>query len=202
MGGRLQINNEAFFYDYQDLLVQSFNLNTALLTTFNANKVEIYGDQLDVLAQLTEVDRINLSVGYLRAEYVDFIVPPGINIGQPERDFGGYQLQYAPEWTVSAGYQHDFRVASGFLRARAETRFEDMFWGTFNHARGTQQPSYFKTDASLTYVANDRWTLGAWIRNIENEPVLAATTTGQFGPYGDAFLEPPRTYGVRFSIDF
>jgi outer membrane receptor protein involved in Fe transport len=51
-------------------------------------------------------------------------------------------------------------------------------------------------------VDDDRWTLGVWIRNIENEPVLAATTTGQFGPYGDAFIEPPRTYGARFTIDF
>lgn len=202
LGGRLQINNEAFFYDYQDLLVQSFNLNTALLTTFNAEKVEIYGYQLDVLAQATEVDRLNLSVGYLHAEYVDFMVPAGVNIGEPRRDFSGYQLQYAPDWTVSAGYQHDFIFASGHLRARAETRYEGAFWGTFNHARGTQQLHYFKSDASLTYVDNDQWTLGAWIKNIENEPVLAATTTGQFGPYGDAFIEPPRTYGVRLTVDF
>jgi len=30
--------------------------------------------------------------------------------------------------------------------------------------------------------------------------VLAATTTGQFGPYGNAFLEAPRTYGLRFTL--
>jgi hypothetical protein len=39
-----------------------------------------------------------------------------------------------------------------------------------------------------------------WVRNLENVAVLAATTTGQFGPYGDAFLEPPRTYGARFTF--
>jgi iron complex outermembrane receptor protein len=138
----------------------------------------------------------------VHAEYVDFIVPPGINIGEPRRDFGGYQLQYAPEWTVSVGYQHDFRFSRGYLRASADSRYEADFWGTFNHARGTQQLSYFKSDASLTYVDNDHWTLGAWIRNIENEPVLAATTTGQFGPYGVAFLEPPRTYGLRLTVQF
>lgn len=202
LAGRLQINNEVFYYDYRDLLVQSFNLNTALLTTFNAEQVEIYGDQLDVLVQLTESDRVNVSVGYLHAHYDDFVVPSGINIGSPQRDYGGYQLQYAPDWTVSAGYQHDFRFTGGYLRARAETRYEGAFWGTFNHARGTQQLSYFKSDASFTYFDNDRWSLGAWIKNIENEPVLAATTTGQFGPYADAFIEPPRTYGLRFGIDF
>jgi iron complex outermembrane receptor protein len=58
-----------------------------------------------------------------------------------------------------------------------------------------------KTDASLTYFAPDgAWSLGVWMKNIENVAVLAATTTGQFGPYGDAFIEPPRTYGARFTF--
>jgi iron complex outermembrane receptor protein len=200
---RLQANVEVFYYDYDDLFVQSFNLNTALLTTFNAEKVEIYGSQFDLLFQPSVRGRLNLSVGYLRARYEDFVVPPSIDIGTPVRDFAGYQLQYAPEWTVSLGYQHDFEVGAGYVRARADTRYEDAFWGTFTHARGTGQPSYFKSDASLTYHSNDeRWSAGLWIRNIENEAVLAATTTGQFGPYGNAFIEPPRTYGARFTFAF
>ncbi len=198
---RLQVNDEFFYYDYRDLLVQSFNLNTGLLTTFNAQKVRIYGNQLDVLFQATGQDLFNLSVGWLHAEYEDFVVPPDVNIGMDNRDFGGYTLQYAPEWTVTAGYQHDFEFASGYLRARAETRYESSFWGTFTHSRGTEQDGYTKSDASLTWYSDDAdWSLGIWIRNIENEAVLAATTTGQYGPYGDAFLEPPRTYGVRFTF--
>jgi len=198
---RLQVNDEFFYYDYRDLLVQSFNLNTGLLTTFNAQKVRIYGNQLDVLFQATGQDLFNLSVGWLHAEYEDFVVPPDVNIGMDNRDFGGYTLQYAPEWTVTAGYQHDFEFARGYLRARAETRYESSFWGTFTHSRGTEQDGYTKSDASLTWYSDDAdWSLGVWIRNIENEAVLAATTTGQYGPYGDAFIEPPRTYGVRFTF--
>ena len=60
--------------DYSDLLVQSFNLNTALLTTFNAEKVEIYGNQLDVLFQPAPDDRLNLSVGYLHARNEKFVI--------------------------------------------------------------------------------------------------------------------------------
>ena len=190
-----------FYYHYDDLLVQSFNLNTALLTTFNAGKTEIYGNQLDVLFEITDNDLLNLSVGYLHAEYDEFIVPDGVNIGTPQRDFGGYPLQYAPEWTVTAGFQHDFIVGNGRLRARAETRYEDSFWGTFAQNRGTSQSDYFKTDASLTYFTPDqRWSVGLWIKNIENEAVIAATTTGQYGPYGDSFVEPPRTYGARVTF--
>lgn len=200
---RLQLNAEAFYYDYRDLFVQSFNLNTALLTTFNAQKVEIYGQQLDLLFKPVPEGRLNLSVGWLHARNREFIVPPSVNIGTPQRDFGGYALQYAPDWTVTAGYQHDFPLGAGRLRARAETRFESEFWGTFLHARGTRQQAYFKSDASLTYyAANEAWSAGLWIRNIENEAVLAATTTGQFGPYADAFIEAPRTWGARVTFSF
>ena len=203
LGDRLQVNDEVFFYDYEDLLVQSFNFNTFLLTTFNAARSEIYGNQLDVLFEPTGRDRLNLTVGYLHAEYDEFVVPANVDIGLARRDFGGYPLQYAPEWTLTAGYQRDFAVGRGNLRARVETRYEDEFWGTFAQNRGTQQQDYFKTDASLTYYpAHERWSAGIWIRNVENVAVLAATTTGQFGPYGDAFIEPPRTYGARFTFEF
>ena len=198
---RLQVNDEVFYYDYEDLLVQSFNLNTALLTTFNAEQTTIWGNQLDVLFLPTGRDRLNLSVGYLNAEYDEFNVPPGVNIGIPQTDFGGYPLQYAPEWTVSAGYQREYLVGAGRIVGRVETRYEDSFWGTFAQFRGTEQQDYFKTDASVTYYsADDRWSAGLWVKNIENVAVLAATTTGQFGPYADAFLEPPRTWGARFTF--
>jgi iron complex outermembrane receptor protein len=203
LDGRLQVNAEAFRYDYRDLFVQSFNLNTFLLTTFNAQKVDIYGTQLDVLWKPVAAGRLNLSVGWLHARFDEFVVPAGINIGTPRRDYAGFQLQNAPDWTVTFGYQHDVPAGAGFVRARAETRYESSFWGTFQHARGTQQPAYFKTDASVTYWSRDEtWSVGVWARNLENEAVLAATTTGQFGPYADAFLEAPRTYGARVTFRF
>ncbi len=198
---RLQVNDEAFYYDYSDLLVQSFNLNTFLLTTFSADRATIYGNQLDVLFEPVARGRLNLTASYLKAEYDDFVVPASVNIGIPQRDFGGYQMQYAPEWTVSAGYEQGFAFGAGEFRARLETRYEDEFWGTFAHNRGTRQEAYFKTDASVTYYsADERWSAGLWVKNIEDEAVLAATTTGQFGPYGDAFIEPPRTWGARFTF--
>ena len=121
---RLQVNDEVFYYDYEDLLVQSFNLNTAILTTFNAEQTTIWGNQLDLLFVPTGRDRLNLTLGYLNAEYDDFVVPDGVNIGIPNRDFGGYPLQNAPEWTVSAGYQHEFPLGPGRLRrgSRRATR--------------------------------------------------------------------------------
>ena len=137
--------------------------------------------EFDVLFAPTGRDRLNLSVGYLNAEYDDFIVPDEVNMGIPNRDFGGYPLQNAPEWTVTAGYQHELPLGPGRLLARVETRYEDSFWGTFAQFRGTEQQDYFKSDASITYyAADDRWSLGLWVKNIENEAVLAVKSLPRF----------------------
>src|ERR1700730_9919420 len=197
----LQVNNEVFYYDYSNLFAQSTNLGTGLLTTFNAKKVEVYGDQLDILFQPTSDDRLNVTLGYLHGRNIDFTIPQDINVGGTARDFSGYQLSNAPDWTVTGGYQHDLHLGSGYLRARADTRYEDSFWGDYAHTRGTHQNPYFKTDASLTYFASSTWDIGLWIKNISNVAVQSATAGG-LGNWGATFLEPPRTFGVRGSVKF
>lgn len=193
----LQINNEFFYYIYKDLFAQSFNASIGRVATFNAERIEIYGNQLDVLFSPTVNDRFNISVGYLHARNDRFVLP-----GTGGANLNGLQLQYAPDWTVTAGYQHDFHFGGGYgyLRARVDTRFEDRFFGDFFHTPGTRQESYFKTDASLTYhTANERWTIALWVKNIENEAVLAATAAAGIPGPASPFLEAPRTYGLRFT---
>lgn len=86
-------------------------------------------------------------------------------------------------------------------------RYESHFYGDFRHTPGAYQPSYAKADASLTYYAEDNsWSLGAWIKNITNKAVIAATAAGSNFPLNAAgatgFIEDPRTYGVRATYNF
>lgn len=195
LNNRLQINNEVYYYDYKNLLLQSFNADVAFNEVFNAPKVEIYGDQLDILFRPSETDQLNLTVGYLHARSKS--LPLDL---QP---FEGLMLQYSPTWTVSAGYQHDFRLNAGYIRARVDTRYESHFWGDFRHTFGTRQQSYMKTDASLTYFSDDGgWSFGGWIKNIENEAVIAAAAGGGLPGPALVGLEAPRTYGVRAGMNF
>jgi iron complex outermembrane receptor protein len=141
---------------------------------------------------------MNLSVGYVHGRYKDFTLPDGSN-------YNGFQLQYAPTWTVSAGYSHDFALAGGYLRAKVGTRYESAFFADFNHTPGGRQQPYMKSDASLTYHPdNAKWSLGIWIKNIENEPVIAATAGGSNIPFNplaaSSFLEAPRTFGLRATL--
>ena len=193
---RLQIDNELFYYDYRGLFASAYNTVLNSTQTFNAQKTEIDGDQLDVAFKVSAVDQLSASVGYLHARNIRFELPDGT------ANYDGYQLQYAPDWTVSVGYFHDFRFSSGFFRAKAGTRYEDSFYSDFSHTPGGRQQPYFKSDASLTYFSSTGgWTLGAWVKNIENVAVIAATAGGSNIPAltsgATAFLEPPRTYGLR-----
>lgn len=194
LGGMLQINDEVFYYDYSDLFAQAFNASAGKVATFNAAKVEVYGNELDFVLQASDDIRLNLSVGYLHARNKDFVIP---GVGGANLD--GLQLQYAPDWTVVGGYSQHFDFGNGSLQLRADARYESSFWGNFVHTPGTMQDDYVKADASLTYLADSGWSLGLWIKNIGDEAVLAATAAAGIPGPASPFLEQPMTYGLRFT---
>ena len=67
--------------------------------------------------------------------------------------------------------------------------------------KGTEQTSSNKGDASLTYDA-DWWSAGAWIKNVTNKAVIAATAAAGIPGPATAYLEDPRTFGVRISVKY
>jgi iron complex outermembrane recepter protein len=200
-GDSLQVNDEVFYYDYRGLFASAYNTITNQQQTFNVQKTEILGNQLDLIYKVTTSDQLKLSVGYLNARNIRFQLPDG------SANFDGFQLQYAPDWTVTAGYAHDFHFDSGYVRASASTRYEDSFYADYVHTPGGRQQSYHKTDASLTYYSErGSWSLGLWVKNIENVAVIAATAGGSAIPPlaegATANLEAPRTFGMRATWNY
>ena len=191
---RLQVNNEVFYYIYRDLLEQSYDVSAPVNPLFNAQKVTIKGDQLDVLMRVFEQDQINLNVGYSKGRNADFVTPQG-------QDYAGYQVGYAPDITGIVGYTHNIPLGTATLSAHIDWRFESGWWGTFNHVPGTHQVASNKGDANLTYDAGN-WSVGAWIKNIQNKPVIAAIAAAGIPGPGTTYLDPPRTYGLRFNINY
>lgn len=191
---RLQINNEAYYYVFNNLIIQSYDISAPYNLIFNGKKVAIKGDQLDVLARVFDADQVNFNVGYSRARNEEVIDTNGTN-------FNGLQPAYAPDWTVAAGYTHNMPIGSATLRAHIDWRFESSWFADYVHNRGTRQEASNKGDASLTYDA-DRWTVGAWVKNMTNKAVIAATAAAGIPGPATAYLEEPRTYGLRFSMKY
>ena len=198
--GRLVFNNEIFHYTYDNLLTQAFNAATGTNFLTNADTI-IYGWQSDLAYAPARLENTQLrfSLGYLHARYDDFI-EDSLDV------FNDNQMQNAPDWTATLGIVQDWHLASGaFVRADLVSRYESGFWGNFSHSAGMYQASYTKSDLTLTWHSRSgQWSAGLWVKNLENADVQAAAATGNPvtdpGP-GAPFLEPPRTYGVRVTLN-
>jgi iron complex outermembrane recepter protein len=194
LDGRLRLSDEAFEYHYRDLLVQAFDASTGALRLTNAQRVLIRGDQLDATWRVSPQAEAQLGVGYLHARNERFQIAAG--------NFGGLQLQNAPDWTVNLGLAHRLPLASGAqLATSLRARYEDAFWGDFLHSAGLRQAAAIRTDISVTWrAAAGRYSLALWGRNLENKAVqAAAATTTDPGP-GCTFLEAPRTFGLTLTL--
>jgi iron complex outermembrane recepter protein len=201
LDNRLEVNNEIYFYNYKDLLIAPFDDNPAHYGTtfYNADKTEIYGDELDVKFLLTPSDQVSLSFNYNHARAIDFVV------GEPPVNYGGLQLIEAPDVIANLGYRHTWKLPDGAgLEFNADSHYENGFWGTFDHAPTTHQPAFTKTDANLTYrPASGKWNVSAWAKNLENRAVIGPGAYVGAGTIGGVYwVLPPRTYGVRVGINW
>jgi iron complex outermembrane receptor protein len=192
---RLQINNEVYYYDFHNLIIQAYSISEPYNVIFNGDKIEIYGDQLDVLAKVLTDDQLSLNLGYSHARNIDVLDPAGNNVD-------GLQPAYAPDFTVLAGYTHNIPVGSATVHAHINWRYESGWWATYLHNNGTEQLASSKGDASLIYDTNAAWTAGLWIKNMTNKAVIAATAAAGVPGPATAYLEDPRTFGVSFSFKY
>ncbi len=230
MDNRLQLNLSGFYYDYRDFQISAVGTIAGqdATVTLNAEKAEIYGVELETDFLLTEQDRIDASVSWLHARYKDFLLPKGdafannsanINLARCYRadyskpsprasDFSGCEMARTPEWSINLGYQHQFDLANGAsLTARVQTHIESAKYLEYHGFEQNKQKSFTKTDLTMTYApAEGSWNVMAYVRNLEDKDVLTNSgpnaTTGLASNGSGDFYAPPRTYGVRFGIEF
>jgi iron complex outermembrane recepter protein len=191
---RLQINDELYYYNFHNLIIQSYDISAPYNLIFNGDKVAIRGNQLDVLTRVFAEDQANLNVAYSHARNVNVVDTAGNN-------FNGLQPAYAPDWVIEAGYTHNMPIGSATLRAHIDWRWESSWFADYVHNKGTEQTASAKGDATLTYDATS-WTAGLWIKNITNKAVIAATAAAGIPGPATAYLEDPRTFGARFTIKY
>ena len=87
----------------------------------------------------------------------------------------------------------------GSLAATVRGRWSSSYVVTqFSTAGQFPQPSYHKTDVSLTYAAADeRWYVQAFGKNLENEILVTGVDS-----FNNVTPADPRTYGVRGGVKF
>jgi iron complex outermembrane receptor protein len=195
---RLEVNDEIFYYDYTDYLIQTVTIlpnGMNVNTFFVAPKAVSYGDQLDVRALVTDNLQLRASYAYNPAYTKTFTTPVGVV-------FVNQKLFEAPGATATLGAVYRFDLSNGGnVTGEVDSYLSGGYLADDFPARyGAQQYGYSRTNMSLTYNApRGRWSLGLYCKNAENGAQMMPGAVINSPPTIGVFaLSPPRTYGVRF----
>jgi iron complex outermembrane receptor protein len=221
---RLQVNLDAFWYDYfgSERSEQTYPpaaapyLPFGEITTFSAGHLRYQGASINIAAAITPVDRVSLAVQYIRARYIDFVVPnifkntlpenlQGIPTGQANGVFSGDPVSEVAPWAGSMDYEHDWHVFDGTITGKLSGQFAsrtpetDADPGTISDI---ERPGYVEGDALLRYApSSQKWAVSLWCRNFTNRIVATQEDYNATATNGlvTGTLNPPRTYGVTLS---
>ena len=208
MDGRLKLNWEAFYYDYNNYIVSVYLTQGAAAGQFALfnTPARIYGGELEGTWYATQDDVFNASLSLLHARYGTFVqnfVSTGL------QNLSGKALMRSPTASFQLGYEHSFWLANGSaIKLGVQSHYEGSYWTLFDHTPGTKQPSYTKTNLVLTYQAARShglaWHVQGYINNIENTPVIATAAPPNSSSNGVPWvhLEEPRLFGVRVGVDY
>ena len=227
LNDRLQLNVSGFYYDYSDFQVSGIVLvnGQPSQSTLNAQRAELYGVEAETIWLAGTNDRINFDLGYLHAHYRDFRMlgdeyhprtPDGSgcalagDVNPWCADYSGLPLARAPRWNATLGYQHRWPLRSGAsLLLYADTHYESEQNLNYHGFPATAQEAFTRSNLSLRYqAADERWTLQAWVRNVEDDGVLtsgnpstrAVDIQGDGKRTGTGSYAPPRTYGLSLNM--
>jgi iron complex outermembrane receptor protein len=204
---RFQLNSDLFYYNYRDLQV-SVIAPPFFPTTYNADKARLMGVESEGSWLATLDDLLGFSVIYEDSKYLDYCVPSAeysgsgpITVcpsGQLGYNYANQAFPNVPKWAGTLNYQHTFNLSGG---AKVMPALLTRFKSRYTAGNVTEVlPSYSNSSVTVTYSASqDRWSVMAFVRNIENKPDYTSTGTLIDPTLDLRTLVPPRTYGVRLS---
>lgn len=216
---RIQLNVEAFQWKYRDQQVahpgvdRSFRANSI---TENVGKATMRGVEVDARFLLTPSTVLSSTVAYLDAKNKAFnytvpsplrprtncaVTPIATRPGFFDVNCAGLPSFNAPKWTVNLGAEQTFHLGSYDLVVAADTQYRSKRYLGFDYSPEQLQAGSWTSNAQINFGPSDKaWTIGGFVRNIENDRLLAAPFA--FGSILVAYTTPPRTYGIRASAKF
>ncbi len=220
--GQHRVNVGAFYYDYSGLQVSVLLDTTVGGQTFNAGAATIWGLEAEGSFALGDNTVLTVSANYLDATYDELLAqfnvfcvgcdlngigdldPNTAGVQQP--DFAGNRAPFSPELVLTASLEHTFDLGGmGFLTFLGNTTYKSSYFTDFYNYSDGEQDSFTQSDLSVEWrPENEQYSFMAFVRNIENERPLSYGGFISAGP-DDIFnwqFGRPRTYGVRFAIDY
>ncbi len=177
---RLRLNGAGFFNDYTDLqLTASLNIGGEPATVIqNAGQSEIYGFELEMVAQPSNQFEISASVGYTHAEYTD------LDDTVQAVTLDG-TIPKTPEWTLAISPQYTIQQDDGgaFI-LRADYSYRSKFFNDVANNETVAQGAYGLINARVSYLMpSGSWELSLFGTNLADEEYLEhGLFPAAFGP--------------------
>ena len=198
LGGTLQVNSEAFYYDYTNLQLNQF-VDTISLTQ-NAATASITGFETDITFRPNGSSKIKWVVAFLDATFDEFTaLDPVTGLIQNLSDA---TMRAAPEFSTTLIAEYEFNVGNSFtLTPRIMFNHEGEVKLRHLEDPGALQEPNNRIDLSLSLMPeSERWSVEAFVLNLEDE--VAITGAGINGDNTRALsFRAPRTYGVRVHMN-
>ena len=188
---RLKWALAAFLADYKDVQVPGSSGCTTLVggvpvtsfcgITTNAGKARFKGVELETTAILAENfasagDRLNFagSVGYLDAEYLEFLAP--VVPGQPPVDVSeNYAVQNTPKWTLSGSLDYDTPAFGGRLNLNSTVSYRSSSQQFERPSPGLDQEGFALWDANAVWRSpGNRFSVGLHGKNLLDKEYIVS----------------------------
>jgi iron complex outermembrane recepter protein len=205
LNGRLQVNLEAFRYNYKNMQVTKSVKGISMISgqtetirkVDNAGASTTQGGEIEADYLLTFNDKLRTTVSYLDAKYGKITIND--DFGNPF-ELEGTQIANSPKWTGTLGYEHYWMLEDNAqISLSLDTKISSGYWATIEKFRaGSWQESYRRSNAYVSYRSSSgKWNTSVWMKNMENQ----AQTTYVFLFYRKV-ISDPRTMGVTISFKY
>ncbi len=224
LDNRVQVNASGFYVTYYNLQSRAFDNTIQAFVSSNVGDVNVYGVELETLAELTKHLLVGANYAYndgkVTRDAQGNVPDSAATIVDESRPTLGAKPVGLAKHTVTLFGTYDLPLANdGLVRFNVDATFSGKIYGQRNNA----DPAFIYNhttnkgvvNANLSYTTPDhRWELKAFVRNLTNERHIIsgsaelssllltsaeiASGTGLFG----TIYNPPRTVGASATFSF
>ncbi|MDG2521070.1 TonB-dependent receptor [Caulobacter segnis] len=205
---RLQFSSAWFYSDYKDQQITTQQVATPPQVGIasivdNAGASTIWGLEFEGSAYLSQSLTANFAVGYLNAEFDEFIT----NItGTPVDISNTREFQNSPEWSGYLGVTYKTALAGGTLRVTPSLSYRGDYH-LFDVADPIlDQKAYTLVDLGVVWDApGDQWQVGVYGKNLTDEEYRVGGYSFPGATYNNSiigFYGPPRTWTATIQYKF
>ncbi|HEX5182625.1 MAG TPA: TonB-dependent receptor [Allosphingosinicella sp.] len=203
-GGHILLNATGFWTDLFGLQVPQFiNTPNGLIAVniTNAGSGVSKGVEAETVLKPFRGLTLTGSGTYNDAHYKRF---PGCGfVGGAVVACDGNRLIFAPKWKAYASveYRTAIKGVPGHVFLFGEYSYESSIYSDSLNTAPNFAPGFDEINLRLGWEPNDRVTITAWVRNLENDANIRYQQVGLLGtPF--VLYNPPRTYGLKVGYRF